>query len=270
MALRRRRWFAAPAVAVCVAAAACSSSASANTHGRATALTVLAAASLSRVFPEMGSAFTAAHPGVRVRFSFAGTDALAAQIAEGAPADVFAGASTTFGDDLFTRGLIDRPVAFCTNSLVVVVPVANPADVRSVPDLARRGLKLVIGSASVPVGSYTRKVLRNLDRMYGSTFDSKVLANVVSDEQDAESVVAKVSQAEADAGVVYVTDWEANRAGLTAVPFPSSAQTAATYPIAAVRSGHAMSLARAFVAFVLGRGGQALLRRAGFGAPPPP
>ena len=269
MALRRPPRPAWLGVAVCVVASACSPSASARTQRQPQAFTVLAAASLSRVFPAIGSAFSAAHPGVRVRFSFAGTDGLAAQIEEGAPADVFAGASTTFGDDLFARGLIDRPVAFCTNTLVVVVPSANPADVRSVSELTRKGLKLVIGSASVPIGSYTRKVLQNLDAAYGPAFDSKVLANVVSNEQDAESVVAKVAQGEADAGVVYVTDWEANRAGLTAVPFPSSAQTTVTYPIAAVRSSRAQRLAHAFVAFVRGSSGQALLRRAGFGPPPP-
>jgi len=270
MALRRPPPRVALAVAISLGVAACSASASANNHNRTRTITVLAAASLSRVFPAVGSAFIHAHPGVRVRFSFAGTDTLAAQIEEGAPADVFAGASTTFGDDLFARGLIERPLAFCTNALVVVVPVANPAGVRSPSDLSRPGIKLVIGSASVPIGSYTRKVLQNLDSVYGPAFDSKVLANVVSDEQDAESVVAKVAQGEADAGMVYVTDWEANRTGLTALPFPNSAQTSVTYPIAAVRSSRNAALARAFVAFVRGPTGQGLLRRAGFGAPPSP
>src|SRR5437763_7257433 len=115
-------------------------------------LTVLAAASLTDVFPKIGAAFTKSHPGVTFTFSFAGTDQLAAQIQQGAPADVFAGASATYGDQLAAKGSIDPWKPFATDRLVVIVPDSNPAGITSPADLARPGLKLVIGAPSVPIG----------------------------------------------------------------------------------------------------------------------
>jgi molybdate transport system substrate-binding protein len=230
-------------------------------------LTVLAASSLKNVFPKIGDQFTAANPNVGFSFSFAGTDALTAQIEQGAPADVFAGASKKYGDELSSKGLIDAFSPFCTNSLVLVVPPSNPAGIHTLTDLTKPGLKLVIGSETVPVGAYTRMVLTNLDAVYGSGFSDQVLANVVSNEDNVEGVLTKVESGEADAGFVYVTDSKAAGSAVTTITLPSNAQAFATYPIAVVKSSAHAADAQAFVAFVLGATGQGLLADAGFGPP---
>src|SRR5207249_573073 len=132
------------------------------------------------------------HPGVTFSFSFGGTDQLAAQIKEGAPADVFAGASTKYGDQLAGAGQIEPYEIFCTNQLVLITPASNPAGITSLQDLSTKSVKLVIGSDTVPVGTYTRTVLMNLDAAYGSGYSAEVLANVVSNEDSVTSIVAKV------------------------------------------------------------------------------
>ena len=252
-------------VALGLSLVGCSSSASAGSAH--VTLTVLAASSLKNVFPKIGDQFTAAHPDVALSFSFAGTDALTAQIEQGAPADVFAGASKKYGDELSSKGLIDAFSPFCTNSLVMVVPPSNPAHVAALTDLTKPGVKLVIGSATVPVGTYTRTVLGNLDAVYGSTYSQHVLANVVSNEDNVEGVLTKVESGEADVGFVYVTDAKAAGSAVTAFGLPPAAQAVATYPIAVVKSSKHAADAQAFVAFVLGATGQGLLADAGFGPP---
>jgi molybdate transport system substrate-binding protein len=231
-------------------------------------LTVGAAASLSHVFPQVGAAFEESHPGAAVQLSFAGTDAIVAQIEQGAPIDVFAGASASYGDGLASEGLIDPPAAFCSNSLVLVLPASNPAGITSLSDLTRRGIKLVVGAQTVPIGTYTRKVLAALDGVYGSDYSTKVLHNVVSNEDNVEGVITKVRLGEADAGFVYVTDAGSAGSAVRAIELPPAAQAVAVYPIAVVRATRVAALANEFVAFVLGPAGQRLLRAAGF-APPP-
>jgi molybdate transport system substrate-binding protein len=248
-----------------LAAIGCSSSAIAGSSH--VTLTVLAASSLKNVFPKIGDQFTAAHPNVGFSFSFAGTDALTAQIEQGAPADVFAGSSKKYGDELSSKGLIDAFSPFCTNSLVLVVPPSNPAGIQTLTDLTKPGLKLVIGSETVPVGVYTRTVLTNLNAVYGSAFSDRVLANVVSNEDNVEGVLTKVESGEADAGFVYVTDSKAAGSAVAAIALPAGAQAVATYPIAVVKSSARAADAQAFVAFVLGPTGQGLLGDAGFGPP---
>ena len=154
-------------------------------------LTVFAAASLTEVFPAIDP---------RPRFGFAGSDQLAFQIQQGAPADVFAAASPKYPEALYKQGLVEKPIPFATNTLVLIVPKSNPAGIHSVTDLTKPGVKIVIGDPSVPVGSYTRTVLSNLG------ISAAVLKNVVSQETDVKGVVAKVALGEADAGFVYVTD----------------------------------------------------------------
>src|SRR3954469_21667499 len=231
-------------------------------------LTVLAAASLTDVFPKIGAAFTKTHPGVTFTFSFAGTDQLTAQIEQGAPVDVFAGASTTYGDQLSREDLIDSPVIFCTNQLVVITPASNPGDVRSLQDLATKPVKLVIGAETVPVGSYTRTVLANLDAVYGSGYSDKVLANVVSNEDSATSIVTKVQSGEADAGFVYVTDAKAAGSEVNTITLPDGAQAVPSYPIAAVSASEHGTDAQDFVEYVLSEPAQAMLADAEFGPPP--
>jgi len=262
----RRRW-AFGAVVLFVAASACGGAAADSGSTTSTTLTVFAAASLNRVFPAIADQFNRAHQDVRVRFSFAGTDALVAQIEQGAPADVFAGASAKYGEELSTKGLVEAPRPFATNRLVFVLPPGNPAGIGSLQDLARPGIKLVIGAETVPVGSYTRKVLANLDALYGPTYSRAVLENVVSNEDNVEGVLTKVRLGEADAGFVYVTDSKAVGAAVKTVQLPPEAQAIATYPIAVIRSRPHLRLARLFEEFVLGSTGQRLLENAGFGPP---
>lgn len=231
-------------------------------------LTVLAAASLATVLPEIGRDFTREDPGVAFAFSFAGTDELAAQVRQGVQADVFAGASTKYGDQLAASGDIDPYRVFCTNRLVLVTPASNPARITSLRQLASKPVKLVIGSATVPVGSYTRTALGNLDSVYGAGYSSKVLSRVVSGEDSAASILAKVEAAEADAGFVYVTDALMAGSRVRTVELPSSVQAIATYPIAVVRTSAHPAEARRFVAFVLSSPAQRLLRAAGFGPAP--
>ncbi len=215
-------------------------------------ITVFAAASLAQVFPQIDKS---------PRYSFAGSDQLAAQLQQGAPADVYAAASPKFPELLYRNGVVGKPVAFATNKLVVIVPRANPAQISSVYDLRRSGLRIVIGDQTVPIGAYTRQLLDAL----GITAD--VLKNVVSEETDVKGIVAKVALGEADAGFVYVTDAKTAASHLKDVPLPSWAQPPVRYEIAVVRSSGHAAAARAFVMRVLSRRGRLFLKRAGFGLP---
>jgi molybdate transport system substrate-binding protein len=223
----------------------------AATSAAAGAIIVYAASSLTDAFP---------HIDRNPRYSFAGSDQLALQIRQGAPADVFAAASTKQPDALYAKSLVYKPVVFATNRLVLIVPRSNPAHIHSVFDLRRHGIKLVIGQQGVPIGDYTRKVLANLGL-------SSVLANVVSEETDVRNVVGKVALGEADAGFVYFTDTGAAADKLTAIAIPARAQPKVRYELAVVRSTKHLAAARAFVARVLGKQGRAALVRFGFGVP---
>jgi molybdate transport system substrate-binding protein len=256
------------ALAACVVLAAVSCSTSGAGGPQTQRLTVSAAASLSHVFPQIGAAFEDESGGVDVQFSFAGTDAIVAQIEQGAPIDVFAGASASYGEGLASEGLIDAPIAFCTNTLVLVLPANNPAVIASFQDLAGAGVKIVIGAQTVPIGSYTRKVLAALDATYGPDYSSRVLANVVSNEDNVQGVITKVQLGEADAGVVYVTDAKSAGSAVKTIDLPSQAQATAVYPIAVVRASRIASIAQQFVSFVIGPRGRQLLRAAGFGPRP--
>ena len=261
------------AIAALAVLAGCGSkSAASNTSSpspaASTKLTVFAAASLNQVFPQIAKAFQQSHPGVTFTFNFAGTDALTTQIEQGAPADVFAGASAKFGDELSGKGLIDTPQIFATNRLVVVLPAANPGHITSLKDLSKSGTKIVIGDANVPIGAYTRTVLTNLNATYGSTYSDKVLKNVVSEALDVTSILTTVATGNADAGFVYVTDAMAAGDHVKTIDIPTSAQPIPTYPIAVVKASKSASVAQQFTSFVLGSQGQALLKAAGFGPPP--
>lgn len=211
-------------------------------------LTIFAAASLTNVFPQI-----APHE----RFSFAGSNALAAQIQLGAPADVFASADTRLPQQLYRKGLCDKPVVFTRNALVLIVPRSNPAGIHSVYGLERRGVKLVVAAPAVPVGAYTRQALKNM-RL------GRVLRNVVSNETDVREVLAKVSLGEADAGFVYSTDARTVRGRVTVLKLPASAQPTVRYGICVVKHSSHAAAAMAFVRTVLGQGAQATLRAAGF------
>ena len=216
--------------------------------------TVFAAASLTESFPEID-------PGAR--FSFGGSSALALQVRQGAPADVFASAAPGFTQGLFRDGLVERPRLLAFNRLALIVPRSNPAGIRSVHDLDRDGVKLVVAAARVPVGAYTRTVLRRLGL-------SSALANVVSEEQDVKDVVGKVALGQADAGVAYVTDARAARSRLATISIPAFAQPKVRYEIAVVASRSNRAAARAFVARATGEAGREVLAGHGFRLPAPP
>jgi molybdate transport system substrate-binding protein len=212
-------------------------------------LTVFAAASLTNVFAKIDGA---------QRYSFAGSNTLAAQIEQGAPADVFASADMLLPRKLYDKDLCSKPVVFTRNGLVLVVPRSNPAKLRSVYDLRRRGVKLVVAGPSVPVGHYTLQLLRNMK------LSTKILRNVVSRETDVRAVLAKVALGEADAGFVYSTDARVDPARLKVITVPVRAQPVIQYGICVVAKGGTAADAQAFVRKVLSKSGQTRLRAAGF------
>ncbi len=212
-------------------------------------LTVFAASSLTDVFPKID-------PGAR--YSFAGSNTLAAQIRQGAPADVFASANTKLPVALHAAGLCSKPVVFTRNALVIVVPKRNPAGIHGVFDLARLGVKLDVAAPGVPVGDYTLQVLATMH------LAKKVLANVVSRETNVREVLAKVALGEADAGFVYSTDAGTVRRRVTAIKLPARARPGIRYGMCLVTSSAHRAEGQAFVRRVLGRAGQAKLVAAGF------
>ena len=230
-------------------------------------LTVFAAASLTEAFKEIGANFEAANPGVSVTFSFAGSQTLSTQLTQGAAADVFASANKTEMDKLVSANLVaaDAPRNFLTNQLIVILPANNPANVQSLQDLARPGLKLVLADKTVPAGKYALQLLDNMvkDPSFGADFKTRVLANVVSNENDVKQVVAKVQLGEADAGIVYVSDSVADP-GLKTIQIPANLNVIARYPIAALANARQPQLAAAFIAYVLSPDGQATLKKWGF------
>jgi molybdate transport system substrate-binding protein len=214
----------------------------------ASVLTVFAAASLTNVFPQI-----APHDS----YSFAGSNALAAQIEQGAPADVFASANTALPQKLYAEGLVEQPVVFTRNALTLIVPRSNPAGIHSVYDLRKPGVKLDVAAAGVPVGDYTRVVLHNLGL-------DDVVANAVSQETDVREVLAKVALGEADAGFVYTTDARTVRSKVATIGIRWSAQPIVQYAVAVVKSSPHLAAARAFVASLLARPAQRKLIAAGF------
>ena len=230
-------------------------------------LTVFAAASLTGAFGDIGKAFEAANPGVTVKFSFAGSSTLLTQIQQGAPADVFASADHKNMDPLVTQNLVasGSDQDFATNLLQVILPPNNPANVQTLQDLAKPGLKLILEDPSVPAGNYARQILANMskDPTYGTDFSTKVLANIVSNETDVKVVVSKVDQGEADAGIVYVTDGLATP-DLKTISIPADYNVIAHYPIAPLVKAPNPDLAKAFVAYVLSTDGQAVMKKWGF------
>ena len=212
-------------------------------------LTVYAAASLTDVFPKIDST---------PRYSFAGSNTLAAQIQQGAPADVFASANLTLPAQLNAKGLCSKPVVFTRNTLVIVVPKSNPAGIRSIYDLAKSGIKLDIAGPGVPVGSYTLQILKNMG------LSAAVLKNVVSQETDVREVLSKVALGEADAGFVYSTDAKTVPGQVIALKVPAWAQPKVQYGMCVVSSTGNKADSQAFIAKVLSKAGQAKLVAAGF------
>ncbi len=232
-------------------------------------LTVMAAASLTESFTELGLIFESQHEGVTVAFNFAGSQALAEQLAQGADVDVFASASNKYMTAAIDAGRVtaDASSVFAYNRLVVIYPKDNPGGITELKDLAKEGLKVDLADASVPVGQYALDFLdkASADANFGSQFKEDVLNNVVSYEENVKAVVTKISLGEADAGIVYVTDITADAAELVGtLEIPDELNTIATYPIAPIADSKNADLAQAFVAFVLSSEGQAILAKYNF------
>jgi molybdate transport system substrate-binding protein len=226
-------------------------------------LTIFAAASLTDVFTEMGKTFKADHPGLEIVFNFAGSSELAAQLAEGAPADLFANANNRQMQVAQEAGRIaGDPVTFVKNRLVLVVPADNPAGIEGLPDLANEGVKLVFAAPDVPVRDYTDTMLEKLaaDPAYGEAYREAVLANLVSEEPNVRQVAAKVALGEADAGIVYRSDVTPDMAeDVLLLPIPGDINTIASYPIAVTDDSSQPELAQAFIDYLLSDEGQAAL-----------
>ena len=221
-------------------------------------ITVFAAASLTEAFTTIGADFEAANPGTEVRFNFAASSALATQLAQDAPADVFAAADTATMARARTAGVVTEPTEFARNSLAVIVAAGNPKAIGSVGDLARPDLTVVLAAPQVPLGAYTGELFAK----------AGLVVTPRSYEPDAKAVVAKVVAGEADAGVVYRTDVAAAGRRAAAVPVPDDLDVTATYPIAVTSAAPNPAVARRFVAHVTGAAGRAALERAGFTVAP--
>jgi molybdate transport system substrate-binding protein len=234
-----------------------SSSGSTDASGGSGTLIVLGASSLTEAVTEYGEAFQ----GAQVKASFAGSDELAAQIQQGAKADVFASADTEYPRELFEEGLVEKPQVFAGNELVIAVPEGS--DIKSLSDLTKPGTKIVIGDESVPVGSYTRTVLERLPKAQREA----IMSNVVSEETEVASIVAKLEQGAADAGFVYVTD-EKGAEGLEPVELEAKLQPDVEYGVAVVKSSGDKPAAEEFASGLIDGEGQEDLREAGFLPPP--
>lgn len=243
-----------------------------GSHGRpptasnSRTLTILAAASLADAFKEIGTTFESANPGVRVEFSFAGSNQLRTQLENGAKGDAFASADRKQMDAATKSKVIDPASVrvFALNRLALIVPKANRAGITSLNDLARPGLKIVVADKAVPVGNYTRLMLENADPALAKAFE----ANVVSREENVAAVVAKVALDEADAGIAYVSDATGkNAAKLTVLPIPAELDQRAEYVIALTASPADAALARTFLDAVTSPAGQASLKKHGFSVP---
>ncbi|MBZ0315840.1 MAG: molybdate ABC transporter substrate-binding protein [Anaerolineae bacterium] len=225
-----------------------------------TTLTVFAAASLTDSFEEIGESFEAANPGVKVEFQFGASSDLAAQLAEGAPADIFASANNRQMQVAKDAGRIEgKTYTFVKNRLVVIVPADNPAGIESLHDLANDGVLLVVVAEGAPIRDYTNAMVEKLVNVsgYGEEFKTTFFNNVVSEEDTVRQVTAKVALGEADAGLVYVSDVTPDIAeDVKTIAVPDAYNTLATYPIGITNDSTNKELAQAFIDYVLSDAGQ--------------
>jgi len=229
-----------------------------STDASSPELVVFAAASLGPAFERYGDGFE----GADVKFSFAGSDDLAAQIRQGVIPDVYAAANTSLPDELHRDGLLDSPTTFVTNKLVIGVPDGSGID--DVTDLEEPGVKVAVGDAEVPVGIYTREVLEAL----GPDAEQAILANVASSEPDVAGIVGKLTQGAVDAGFIYRSDVDAAGGKVEEVPIPAQASPDVAYGIAVTTDAAQPELAQRFVEGVVSGAGQRILLGSGFGPPP--
>jgi molybdate transport system substrate-binding protein len=231
--------------------------ASSSSAAQTGTITVFAASSLKETFTELGKQFEAAHPGDTVKFSFGASSSLATQITSGAPADVFASASTKNMSQVVTVGDASGPQNFAKNIMEVAVPPSNPGHVTAVTDLAKSSVKVALCQPQVPCGVVAAEVFKNAD----------LKVRPVTLQPDVKSVLTQVELGNVDAGVVYVTDVMAAGAKVKGVTIPASDEASTLYPIATISNSKYQSIAQAFVAYVLSSAGQQVLTTAGFEKP---
>ncbi len=245
------------ALAACGTSSTDSTTPGASTSGPTGKITVLAAASLTSAFEKMGADFENAHPGTSVTFSFGASSALATQVTQGAPADVFASASTKNMDSVTAAGAAEAPVTFAKNVMEVAVPAANPAHVSALADLTKPGVRVALCQIEVPCGATAAKVFSN----------AKLTVTPVTQESDVKATLAKVIIGEVDAAVVYVTDVRAAGDKVKGIPIPADVNASTSYPIATLKGSTNPALATAFVDHVRSAEGQRVLTEHGFIAP---
>jgi molybdate transport system substrate-binding protein len=267
MPSRRSRRLVSVALGLALAASACGSKSSHKTAAASTtaapttkpapltgSLNVFAAASLTGAFTTAKTTLASANPGLNLTYNFAGSNALVAQIMQGAPADVFASADTKNMQKLVDAGLVDTPVTFAKNKLAIAVAAGNPKHITGLADLAKADVSLVLEAVGVPAGDYTRQVLAA----------KNITVTPKSLETDVKSALAKVTSGEADATVVYVTDVSAGGPKVAGVAVPDADQPDITYPIAVVKATKNEAAAQAFVESAVSGDVQKALEAAGF------
>ena len=232
-------------------------------HASSQTLSVFAAASLNEVFADIETEFETQYPGTDLVLNFAGSQTLRLQIEQGAQFDVFASANHEQMQGLIDKNFLHQSVDFTENQMVLIIPNSNPGEIHSLKDLTRPGLKLVLASETVPAGRYARLVLGKLNHhpLLGTSFETSVLRNLVSEEDNVKGVVTKVQLGEADAGIVYSSD---STPQVHALEIPSEYNVLANYPVAIATSSQRQALAQRFIDFVLSSRGQTMLASHGF------
>ncbi|MGZ3608722.1 MAG: molybdate ABC transporter substrate-binding protein [Ktedonobacteraceae bacterium] len=256
-------------IAACMLLASCGSSSNSSSSSSATptptpepvTLNVFGAASLTAAFGEIKTQYEAANPNVTVTYNFAGSNTLATQITQGAPADVFASADTNNMEKV--SSLVNTPQTFARNNVVVIVPANNPGNIKTLHGLANKGVKIAVAGPSVPVGNYTLEVLSKMGQSseYGPAYESAVKANFVTQETSVSGVIQKVQLGEVDAGYVYVSDAFSAGDKVKSIDIPDQYNVVATYPIATAKASTHPTQAEAFVQYVLSADGQAILAK---------
>lgn len=237
--------------------AACGGSPDSGEGSASGEITVFAAASLTESFTALGESFQAENPDTKVTFSFGPSSGLAEQINSGAPADVFASASTKNMDQVVEAGAAADPVTFANNTMQIAVPAGNPAQIDSLDDLTGKDVKVVLCAEEVPCGVGARTVFEN----------AGIEVTPVSNEVDVKSTLSKITLGEADAGLVYVTDVIAAGDDVTGVEIPADVNASTAYPIAPLAESRNAELAQSFVDYVLSDAGVTELETAGFAKP---
>lgn len=229
-------------------------------------LVVSAASSLKDAFVEIGKVFEAEHPGKKVSFNFAGSNQLANQIEQGAPVDVFASADMAYVQRLANKNLTGESAVLAKNKMILIVAKSTKVKIDALPDLANKGVRLIVPAKQVPAAIYARQVLTKADQagLYGAGFSSRVLGNAVSEESDVRMAVMKVAMGEGDAGIVYASDVIGDvRSKVRVISIPDQFNAVAEYGVATVKNSSHPDTAKAFYAFLQSPKGESILVKSG-------